>query len=707
MKRTVLLAYLFVFGALAFAQYPTVDKTSVAFTYQYNSTSNSLTAKVTAKLTSTTTTMTVDYTSTPPGWLSVTPLSGTSPLVLAVTANPTSLPPGTYTGTINVQNGTTYTTPVAVTLTITNPASSLLPSFPSTTVYTQTGATTYTVPLSYTSGGTAPKAEVDIGTTGDIIPFTATTAVTKAGTGTVANWLRVNTPGSVPAIATSGVAAGSSIVPIYVTLDQSALNTLDAISYTGTITIAPVKTGSSSSTTTTTYTVTITLSVSPGTPVLCIPQTAAATADASCNNVQVPVFPGQVPVVPTSATATAVPPILTLYGDNFFYNGSWVFYQRPDLTFHALPTTWVSREILTATIPILDLTPPTQVNATGETWSIVVVNGAPGTDPSNAHAVSSPATFGVTDPTMPNIQAVVNAASYLAAATQLPLGTPPPHPYVVSPREIVSIFGQNLGPTSICSNSPTAMTNNGTPLTDANGNPLTQYGTSIAACPNVAVAFTVGANPGSPSYTAPLIMATANQINAIVPAELGQDPSGNPVPDGTSVTVTVANNSNNQATYSVVKMSFDPGIFTFGGNGQGQAAVLNVDPTTGAVTVNGATAATKGSAIEIFATGLGDLVNSYNPAANPPGLADGQVALTPVLLAEDSYRVLIGGQSAPIFYAGTGGNSVAGLVQLNAIVPPGTTSGTQTLTVEIGPVDPTTGAVTARRSQTGVTINVK
>src|SRR5271166_4208757 len=113
MKRTVLPAYLFVFGALAFAQYPTVDKTSVAFTYQYNSTSNSLTAKVTAKLTSTTTTMTVDYASTPPGWLSVTPLSGTSPLALAVTANPTSLPPGTYTGAINVHNGTTYTTSVA------------------------------------------------------------------------------------------------------------------------------------------------------------------------------------------------------------------------------------------------------------------------------------------------------------------------------------------------------------------------------------------------------------------------------------------------------------------------------------------------------------------------------------------------------------------------------------------------------------------
>jgi len=38
-------------------------------------------------------------------------------------------------------------------------------------------------------------------------------------------------------------------------------------------------------------------------------------------------------------------------------------------------------------------------------------------------------------------------------------------------------------------------------------------------------------------------------------------------------------------------------------------------------------------------------------------------------------------------------------------VPPGTGSGAQSITVEIGPL--ANGAVTARRSQTGVTINVK
>ena len=162
-----------------------------------------------------------------------------------------------------------------------------------------------------------------------------------------------------------------------------------------------------------------------------------------------------------------------------------------------------------------------------------------------------------------------------------------------------------------------------------------------------------------------------------------------------------------QATYAAFKMGFDPGIFTFGGNGQGQAAVLNVDPTSGVVTVNGtgAASAPKGSAIEIFMTGLGDLAGGVG------ALIDGQVASGAVALVEDSYRVLIGGQSAPIFYAGMAGTGVAGLVQINAIVPPGTGSGAQTLTVEIGPLKPA-GAppvptVAARRSQTGVIINVK
>ena len=696
MKKTVSLAYFMACG-LAFAQAPTVSPTTLAFTYQYNNASNTLASKVTAKLTSTTTAMYVTVTP-PTGWLSVTPITGSSPLALTVNANPTSLSPGTYNASIAIFTGaagsactTANCTTVPVTLTITNPPSSLLLSSPSGATYPITStsvATAYTLALPYNSGTTAPYAEMDVSSTADIIPFTVTTAVAKAGTGTTGNWLRVSNlppPGAAPATSTSGVASGSSIVPVYVMLDQSTLDTLDAINYTGTITIAPVTTGKSSSgsTSSTSFTVTVTLSVAPGQPSLSS------------------VFPQKVPVILASPTITPVPPILTLFGDNFFNNGSWVFYQRPDASFHPLPTTWVSRKLLTATIPVADLTFP-QVAANGETWNIIVVNGAPNSVPANSAAQSSPFAFSVTDPTQPYIQAVDNAASYLSSATQLGPPTPNPPTSVVSPREIVSIFGGNFGTNSICSNTPTSF---------PDGNNITQWqypaviaSTTNLACAAIGVTFQAGSGT---VYPASLLMATSNQINAIVPYELVQ------YSDGTPVTVSVSIvGVTNPATYNVVKMSFDPGIFTFGGNGQGQAAVLNVDATTGAVTVNGNANAPKGSPIEIFMTGLGDLAPYNTPAQQPPApltMVDGQVANAqatgPVSLLDNSYRVLIGGQSAPIFYAGTTGTGVAGLVQINAIVPPGTASGAQPITVEIGPV--INGVVTARRSQTGVTINVK
>ena len=92
--------------------------------------------------------------------------------------------------------------------------------------------------------------------------------------------------------------------------------------------------------------------------------------------------------------------------------------------------------------------------------------------------------------------------------------------------------------------------------------------------------------------------------------------------------------------------------------------------------------------------------------ASPPILVDGEVATGPHPLLDDSVRVLIGGQSAVVFYAGTSGSGVAGLVQINAIVPANATVGAQIpITVEIGP--PVNGATAARSSQQAVTIAVK
>jgi uncharacterized protein (TIGR03437 family) len=192
-------------------------------------------------------------------------------------------------------------------------------------------------------------------------------------------------------------------------------------------------------------------------------------------------------------------------------------------------------------------------------------------------------------------------------------------------------------------------------------------------------------------------MISANQINAIVPDGLLAYPAGTPV------TVLVSNNGSTFPYTTATIVPEDPGIFTFGGNGQGQAAVLNFDASTGSVTVNGSKqAAPRGSAIEIYATGLGDLV----PVNGSP-MGDGVVATGANKLLDDTYRVTIGGQSAAVFYAGTAGNGVAGLVQVNAIVPPNAATGSAIpITVEIGP--PTAGGVvTARRSQAGATIAVK
>jgi uncharacterized protein (TIGR03437 family) len=65
-------------------------------------------------------------------------------------------------------------------------------------------------------------------------------------------------------------------------------------------------------------------------------------------------------------------------------------------------------------------------------------------------------------------------------------------------------------------------------------------------------------------------------------------------------------------------------------------------------------------------------------------------------------RVDIDGQPAVVSYAGSSPGAVAGLVQINAIVPPTVRTGAAiSITVSIG----TTAA--ARRSQPGVTLAVK
>jgi trimeric autotransporter adhesin len=133
-------------------------------------------------------------------------------------------------------------------------------------------------------------------------------------------------------------------------------------------------------------------------------------------------------------------------------------------------------------------------------------------------------------------------------------------------------------------------------------------------------------------------------VNAIVPYEV----AGQAAATVQLVDVGVS------AVWSIPVGPAEPGIFTDNSIGAGQAAVLNQDNS-----VNGPNQpAGRGSVIQIWATGI--------PVQ---GAVDGSIAPGPVFNATPPVSVLIGGVSAIVQYAGPAPGEVAGMVQVNAIVP--------------------------------------
>jgi hypothetical protein len=182
--KTVVLAALFVLGAQTLRAQPTANPTSFNFTYQVNSTTLPPAGKLTATLSKTTTTgYTLTASVSPPmSWLTVTPGGGASPLALTVTVNPTGLSPGSYSGTITLgTNPGTSTTLVPVTLSISNPPSSIIVSpagNPANYTPGVSGANPV-VAYNYTTGqaaATPASTELDVASNGGIIPFTVLAA---------------------------------------------------------------------------------------------------------------------------------------------------------------------------------------------------------------------------------------------------------------------------------------------------------------------------------------------------------------------------------------------------------------------------------------------------------------------------------------------------------------------------------------------------
>ncbi|MGA2597749.1 MAG: hypothetical protein ABSH09_12265 [Bryobacteraceae bacterium] len=244
------------------------------------------------------------------------------------------------------------------------------------------------------------------------------------------------------------------------------------------------------------------------------------------------------------------------------------------------------------------------------------------------------------------------ANSMVNSATQLP--------GAVSPGEIVTIYGTNLGPTP------------------ALGLTLTSSGTVETMLGTTQVFFD--------STPAPLIYVGANQINAIVPYE---------VADRFQTTVTVSTNGlvSTGIVQSVVATA--PGIFTANSSGKGPGAILNQD-----YSLNSAShPAAAGTIVSIYATGEGVL--------NPP-VATGSVTSKnppyPVPVASPvsvTFQVTTNGNTvnipANVTYAGEAPELVSGALQVNVVIPTLVPSGAQTVILTIG----------ANSSPAQVTVNVK
>jgi uncharacterized protein (TIGR03437 family) len=658
--KVALLVSLWIYSGPAWAQSagPTATPSSLNFAYQVNSTTLPAAGKVTVSLpasTSSNVTLAV-ATGALPGWLTVTPDSGHAPLALSVTVNPTGLTPGSYVGTITINTNPAGSNPaaVSVTLSISNPPSTLVVTSPSGNYApAASGASSPTLTFTYTTGSNATlpgTSELDVASNGGIIQFNVTTTVTSSKGGSSSSsaasgvWLRVSQGANqIPSTSTSGVALSGSYVPLTVTLDMATVTSLDPGSYGGTVTVAAVNTANGSAT------VSVNLVVSAGPPTLTT------------------IFPASVIAGPT------VDPVITINGDNFF-STSVVSLQlggNPPIT---LPSQLLSRKVLQATIKAAYLAAPVGVVSYPIVWTLAVTNPAPPNNPAQTPAVLP---FLVTDPTLPTISAIVNAASYSTRSVWT--GTAGADPVgaaatSVSPREIISIFGQNLGPAI-----PSTAAPSGTPALY----PVTLGG--------IRVWFQYGTSPVV-SLPAPIIMVSSNQINAIVPSQVAAviGTGNNPI------SVQILNGGISTAPFGVTVVEEDPGLFTVGGLGQGQAAVLNFDATTGSYVINSAkNAAARGSTISIYATGMGDL----DPTA---AVQDGAVATSAVKLSDSTARVDIDGQPGVVTYAGSSPGAVAGLVQINAIVPPTVKTGQAiSITVSMG------GATKSRRSQPGVTLAVK
>jgi uncharacterized protein (TIGR03437 family) len=228
----------------------------------------------------------------------------------------------------------------------------------------------------------------------------------------------------------------------------------------------------------------------------------------------------------------------------------------------------------------------------------------------------------ITEPWMNPDVGVVNAASYRTGSA--------------APGEILSVFGYNLGPAT---GVPAALDSSGRIATTLSGFSATFDGTP-----------------------APIVYTSSGQTSFIVPYE---------VAGKNTAQLVMKYNGLTSASYAVNIAVSAPGLFTAASSGGGQLAAFLADFSANSTSHP----VTRGDVVVMYATGEG----TTNPTPT-----DGQIAGGTAPMPQLPVSVMIGGQSAQVLYAGGVPGSTAGLMQINAIVPPGIATGLVPVLVTIG-----------------------
>jgi len=217
----------------------------------------------------------------------------------------------------------------------------------------------------------------------------------------------------------------------------------------------------------------------------------------------------------------------------------------------------------------------------------------------------------------------------------------------VSPGELITLIGSGIGPASP-------------------QQPVTSPSTTVLAGTSVLFDGTA----------APILYGAPSQINAIVPFGLS----------ATSTTkLEVLSQGQAIAQLPLAVVTAVPAIFTLDSTGAGPGAILNQDSTVNSPS----NPAAPGSVVSVFATGAGQ--------TGPPGV-DGQVAtvILPSPLLPVSVR--IGGLDSQVMYAGAAPGIIAGVIQVNCVIP---------ADVPSGPAVPIVLNVGTASSQAGLTLAIK